>query len=551
MAKKMLSILLALTMLLSLAACGGAPASTPASAPASQPASAPAALADPFGKYEPGIELSAVRYLPDGIKFAEGEAIDNNIWAKTYQNDLGVKVNYIWTTPSDQYNQKLNTYVASEELPDLMWVNAAQLKRLVEDGQLADLTQIYEEYKAPLTDKILNDDGGNALKSATFGGKLYGLPHMQSGIGSTHVLWLRTDWLKKLNLPEPKTMQDLLAISKAFKENDPDGNSKNDTFGLGVNKDLFGFYAALEGFFNGYHAYPNTWVTGADGKLTYGSTQPEMKTALTELQRMYKDGEIDLEFGVKDAGKVSEGVNSGKIGMYFGYFWNAGWMQDGKGQDPDMEWAAYPIPSIDGTAAKAQVPFATSWYTVVSADCKNPEAAIKLYNLVLEKNYGETAEPSVYNVAPDGTALFDYCYTYGEPPMKNLDAQALVSAALENKDTSKLNAEQMGYYTNCSNYLAGDNTFWGNYLMYGPTGSLSVINQYVKNNNKMDNAFFGAPTESMAEKNATLDKLQLETFTKIIAGNVSVDEFDKFVENWNKLGGDAITAEVNEWQAQR
>ena len=28
---------------------------------------------------------------------------------------------------------------------------------------------------------------------------------------------------------------------------------------------------------------------------------------------------------------------------------------------------------------------------------------------------------------------------------------------------------------------------------------------------------------------------------------VSIDEFDKFVENWNALGGADMTAEVNEW----
>ena len=32
------------------------------------------------------------------------------------------------------------------------------------------------------------------------------------------------DWLKKLNLPEPKTFQDVIAIAEAFKEMDPSQN---------------------------------------------------------------------------------------------------------------------------------------------------------------------------------------------------------------------------------------------------------------------------------------------------------------------------------------
>lgn len=44
-----------------------------------------------------------------------------------------------------------------------------------------------------------------------------------------------------------------------------------------------------------------------------------------------------------------------------------------------------------------------------------------------------------------------------------------------------------------------------------------------------------------------LDKLELETFTRIIMGTEPVDAFDTFVEEWNANGGEAITAEVNEW----
>lgn len=40
-----------------------------------------------------------------------------------------------------------------------------------------------------------------------------------------------------------------------------------------------------------------------------------------------------------------------------------------------------------------------------------------------------------------------------------------------------------------------------------------------------------------------------EVYFKIMMNQVSVDEFDKFVEEWKKLGGDEMTKEVNEWYA--
>jgi len=46
-------------------------------------------------------------------------------------------------------------------------------------------------------------------------------------------------------------------------------------------------------------------------------------------------------------------------------------------------------------------------------------------------------------------------------------------------------------------------------------------------------------------------KMELETFTKIVMGESSIDAFDEFVANWKKLGGDTITDEVAKWKASR
>jgi putative aldouronate transport system substrate-binding protein len=529
------------------AANGG---NSPEASASASSSSSVAASSGPLDAYNPPIEVTAVSAIAEGMKFNEGEAIDNNVWSRAYESQLGIKVKYLWTTPAAQYDQKLNIAIASDELPDITQVSAAQLKRLVEDGQVEDLSGYYDQYGSELTKKILTEDGGNALKSATFGGKLYALPKMSSGQGQSDVLWVRTDWLKKLNLPEPKTMDDLIKTADAFVKQDPDGNGKPDTYGLGINKDIFGFYAAMEGFFNGFHAYPNIWLKDASGKLVYGSVQPEVKTALAKLQEIYKSGLIDKEYGTKDASKVSEAASAGKLGLFYGYFWNVGWQQDAKNANPNMEWKALPLPSVDDQPAKAQVPFAISSYYVVKKGAKNPEAAVKLLNFDLEKLWGSSAEPDVYNVDKNGLALFDYALLYGEAPRKNLDAQENVVKALGSGDPSALNAEQKGYYDSIVAYKGGDTKGWGTERMYGPEGSLGVIDGYSKNMQFMDDAYFGAPTQGMTDNNATLQKLQLETFTRIIMGG-SVDDFDKFATQWSNLGGKTITDEVNAWQASQ
>lgn len=54
-------------------------------------------------------------------------------------------------------------------------------------------------------------------------------------------------------------------------------------------------------------------------------------------------------------------------------------------------------------------------------------------------------------------------------------------------------------------------------------------------------------SESMIENQAVLEDLEIQTFTNIITGQSPVDEFDSFVEQWNVLGGEMITQEINEW----
>ncbi|MNG19963.1 hypothetical protein D3C84_1041790 [compost metagenome] len=87
---------------------------------------------------------------------------------------------------------------------------------------------------------------------------------------------------------------------------------------------------------------------------------------------------------------------------------------------------------------------------------------------------------------------------------------------------------------------------WGFDKVFGREGSYAVINQYVKNNLLMPSEFYGTPTQTMGDKLSTLQKSELEAFTKIIMG-ASIDSFDKFVSDWKSLGGDQITKEVNDW----
>jgi len=516
---------------------------------------ASAADADPyFGKYDPPIEISTVRIVGD-LKFKDGEDIDNNQWTRTLSERLGIKVVNEWVVKNEQGAEKMNVTIASGDLPDFFQVNATQLHQLVEAGEIMDLTDVYEKHATPLVKGFMND-ATNALASATIDGKLMAFPSPGSTLDAAPILWIRKDWLDKLGLAEPKSMSDVLAIAEAFATKDPDGNGQNDTYGLALMKNLYGSYGALEGFLNGYNAFPQTWVKAADGTLAFGSVQPETKTALAALQDMYKKGLIEREFGVKDEAKAGELAASGKVGMTYGAMWiSLDMLKNSKANEPNADWQAYPLVNEAGAMANVQIPsLAVGSYYVVRKGAKHPEALIKMLNLFGELQFGPDTPPDVWQAHSkvDGIEIWPYYPFLVGQPNKNLGIHKRVVAALDKKDPTGLNAEETDAYNNS---LAieegrGDPNAWGYDKVFGRKGSYDVIERYVDNNLLKPGEFYGVNTPTMAERGETLKKMEIETFTKIILGD-PIDTFDKFVEDWKKLGGDQMTQEVNAWYTSR
>src|SRR5690606_40944103 len=208
--------------------------------------------------------------------------------------------------------------------------------------------QYFDEYASELRKDVYTQEGPGLLNSVTFDGKMMAIPDMVSMVETTPYLWIRTDWLEKLNLEPPKTMDDVLKICEAFTTQDPDGNGEDDTYGIAITKDLYGGAMGLEGFFAGYHAYPDMWIEDSSGELVYGSTLPEVKVALEKLAEMYKAEQIDKEFAVKDGGKVAETIAAGKIGINFGEQWNPMYpLINNYNNDNNADWVGYPIVSAD------------------------------------------------------------------------------------------------------------------------------------------------------------------------------------------------------------
>jgi putative aldouronate transport system substrate-binding protein len=500
-------------------------------------------------KYDPPIEMSSVTSVNATVKFLEGNDIYNNIWTRTYENLLGIKLNYKWVVDGSMYEQKLGLSINSGDIPDMFVVSPAQLLTYHEAGLLTDLTSIYEAEASSITREILAQDP-IALKSATIDGKLWGIPLTDASVTSASVLWIRQDWLDRLGIAAPESIEDVLDISRRFTEDDPDGNGVDDTIGLAVGKSLWGSIAGLQGFFNGFHAYPGIWFE-RDGGLVYGSVQPEMRSVLLALQRLYADGQIDREFGVKDVNQVTETIAKGKCGMEFGVWWNPYHpLNLSQQNDPDAFWSAYAIPSIDETPAKSQYSSAIWSFLVIRDGYEHPEALIRMVNFWMD-NIIRSQDDNVRRIflgdidAPD-VVLYKYTPVVLWEPNASIEGGRKLRAALAKHDPSGLDLDTQWRYRIIQAYFEqGIKEAWVEVATNGPNGSIPVLEGVLEDRGIL-NRFYGTPTPTMAEKLPTLQTMEAEMITKVIMGS-SIDLFDHFVEDWYRLGGAEIVEEVNHW----
>ncbi|WP_336786658.1 ABC transporter substrate-binding protein [Paenibacillus sp. MMO-177] len=582
--KKALSVIFASCLMFSMAACSNnsnenaaknsntADATASASAEASASPSPDAAF-NPMAPYKDVVNYTAIKSINQDPKFPAGQSYEKNAFQDYVEKTLNVKGKLLWTAPSDgdQYAKKLSLDIASNRIPDIFplegQTTVSMLNTLVQGDMIEDLTPYFEKYASQ---KVKDRYAANkyAFDTVYFGGKMMAIPYGMEK-EQPMLVWVREDWRKKLNLPEPKTIDDIRTISKAFTTQDPDGNGKNDTLGLvaqsnSMYSSQFDLHT-LDAIYWAMNAFPATWMQGEDGTVKYGGIQPEAKAALSVLRDMYKEGSLDKEYGLKDGGKTTEDVSSGRAGMVF-EAWYAPYYPLGNTihNNPNADWKAYALLSSDGKLNVGSNP-SPGGYMVVKKGFAHPELLIQLINLSTEfqdktipelvpvsEEYQKAGTVSVAAHAQyvdlsvnDPALIYNQQKKYNDILAGKADEsillptevdglkqlQAEISNPLENILKGKPTEEELN--TAIANRIG--------YLAYN--NAMKVVTDNEKNIVVTPNVY-GGQTETMTKSWADLQSLQKQTYLKIILGSQPLDTFDTFVSQWKAQGGDKITQEI-------
>ena len=146
------------------------------------------------------------------------------------RDDLGINL-VITALPSNENDQdvRINAAASSRSLPDIFQIRRQPWENLIRMGLVASVDDLYAMMPTR-TRQMYNAD---SRAYTTMNGKSYGLAS-ESTISKNEGVVIRKDWLDKLGLKVPVTTEDYINVMRAFTQNDPDGNGRNDTYGFGA-----------------------------------------------------------------------------------------------------------------------------------------------------------------------------------------------------------------------------------------------------------------------------------------------------------------------------
>lgn len=322
----------------------------------------------PMAMAEEPVELT---FLTNVNVDTEGYDAGDNPYVEYIEKCNNVKLNVI--SEATNYSQKVATILASGDLPDyILTTNRDELMMWAQDGLLLPLDEYIDN-----TEYLKTSVSEAAWSLCTLDGATYAVP-MERYDSTPYLSFVERSFVENLgvNMDEVKTLDDWYNLLYQFTHGDPDKNGVDDTIGmsltLGGNTKMTDAYQ-LFSFLDCFDAAKAKYI---DGELLPFYLTEEYKEFLKWMNKLYADGILDVEYITNTSQQFWEKATSGKVG-----FWTAFWSiqnYTGLGGVRENLIAVKPALRADGTQAGNRYIAPNRHYIVVTNDCENPQAVIDI-----------------------------------------------------------------------------------------------------------------------------------------------------------------------------
>lgn len=424
----------------------------------------------------------------------------------------GINWSPILVGPGELEN-KLNTMIASGNLPDIFSFDQTKGELYVENGVLLELDDLLEKYGQEVL-KNVKDYLGQGLNA---GGVTWGIP---APAGYPSVLAIRTDWLKNLNLEMPTDLDSFYNVMKAFTYNDPDQDGKDDTIGLA---NCIKYYPSMYSNLFGAFGIPIGRPIIVDGKVTTSMKHPNYLKAIEYFRKLYNEGLMEPDFATIPNMSCLEKLWNGTYGAID--FAPTGTTNNWIGrytEDPKPTFDFTIIKGEDGVGGTIRT-YSTT-YKGIAKSCKHPEEAMKLLNY-----------------------------------LSSVEGDELLYLGIEGKHFKWVDKEEgkfeylPPYDVSATHRADGAFIFWPLFSRVDDNTEIRTLNSLTRKGlelcrqNFLEDAFiFGVP-QIAKELGSTLYDIEIEALANLIVttGDVKA-EYESYIQRWMDEGGEVWEQQATE-----
>lgn len=497
-----------------------------------------------------------------------GENADytNNYVTNYLETKQNIKIDFKYTVTGDDGKTKLNLLMASgDTLPDIF---------LATKWSKAE-TMLYGKQKLviPLNNYLKDSKNWNELNKLSpmrLGditmpdGNIYSYGDDNECLHCRYQsrMWIYKPWVDKLaNGKMPATTDELYEFLKAVKEKDPNGNGKADEIPLTGNIAAGGWATdpttfIINAFIQNNNILSNTNpVVGAgfvinNDKVEFQFTKDGYKKAMEYLNKLYKEGLLDSQSFTQNADQQKASVQGTTqlAAMAPGGWWACNTDELLKEQPgPYQDWTVLePVKGPEGVQLAAYYPtnYYQSCYGLVSADCKNPELAVKFFDLMASEEMTLISQNGPQGLAWDyvteGTSI-----SGGKATWKKIPAPKYNSSNMPDYSSAGLNFVKyvwdpdaiMTHNTNdfrlgqfCAN---PENNVEGLLYKYG-----KAYSQYKPDDSTMlpNLAYSEEDAKKIADYSVSIGKFVNQSTVQFITGDLDINkDWQSFVDKINSM----------------